>query len=99
MGEFDVSNIHVWLNGWTNKLNQTSEKIWYGDPKYSEKTWPSAILSSKKSYLHWPGIERGPEQWEARDKSLLEPILACIAHKGVRKIDVGFISKRVSENK
>jgi hypothetical protein len=32
-------------------------KIWQGKPKYSEKTYPSATLSTTKSHMTDPGLE------------------------------------------
>jgi hypothetical protein len=36
-------------------------------PKYSEKKLSQYHSVHHKSHLDWPGIERGPPQWEAGD--------------------------------
>jgi hypothetical protein len=43
---------------WSNWWNEN----WQGKPKYSEKTYPSATLSTTKSHL-----DPGPQRWEASD--------------------------------
>jgi hypothetical protein len=38
-----------------------------GKPKYSEKTYPRATLSTTKSHMTDPVSNPGPQQWEASD--------------------------------
>jgi hypothetical protein len=38
---------------WSNWWNED----WHGKPKYSEKTYPSATLSTTKSHMLRPGFE------------------------------------------
>jgi hypothetical protein len=40
---------------------------WQGKPKYSEKTYPSATLSTTKSHMTDPVSNPGPQRWEASD--------------------------------
>jgi hypothetical protein len=42
-------------------------KIGRGKPKYSEKTYPSATLSTTKSHVTDPVSIPGPQRWEASD--------------------------------
>jgi hypothetical protein len=42
-------------------------KIWQGKPKYSEKTYPSATLSTTKSHMTDTVSIPGPQRWEASD--------------------------------
>jgi hypothetical protein len=51
----------IWLWFWSNWWNED----WQRKPKHSEKTCPSATLSTTKSHKTWPGREPGPPQWEA----------------------------------
>jgi hypothetical protein len=46
---------------WSNWWN----KNWQGKPKYSDKTYPSATLSTTKSHMTDPVSIRGPQRWEA----------------------------------
>jgi hypothetical protein len=48
---------------WNNWWNEN----WQGKPKYSEKTYPSAILSTIKSHMIDPVTNPGPQLWEASD--------------------------------
>jgi hypothetical protein len=48
---------------WSNWWNEN----WQGKPKYSEKTYPSATLSTKKSHMTDPVSNPGPQRWEASD--------------------------------
>jgi hypothetical protein len=43
---------------------------WQGKPKFSEKTCPSATLSTTNPTLPDPGILPGPHRWEASDYPL-----------------------------
>jgi hypothetical protein len=47
---------------WSNLWNEN----WQGKPKYSEKTYPSATLSTK-SHMTDPVSNPGPQRWEASD--------------------------------
>jgi hypothetical protein len=40
---------------------------WQGKPKYSEKTYPSATLSTTKSHMTDPVSNTGPQRWEVSD--------------------------------
>jgi hypothetical protein len=42
-------------------------KIVQGKPKYLEKTYPSATLSTTKSHMTDPVSNPRPQQWEASD--------------------------------
>jgi hypothetical protein len=42
-------------------------KIWKGKPKYWEKTYPSATLSTTKFHMTDPVWNPGPQRWEASD--------------------------------
>jgi hypothetical protein len=42
-------------------------KIWQGKPKYSEKTYLSATLSTTKSHMTDPVSIPGRQRWEACD--------------------------------
>jgi hypothetical protein len=42
-------------------------KFGRGKPKYSEKTYPSATLSTTKSHITDPVSNPGPQRWEASD--------------------------------
>jgi hypothetical protein len=49
------------------QINGTTD--WLGKLKYTEKTYPSATLSTTKPTL-LPGREPGPPRWEASDQQL-----------------------------
>jgi hypothetical protein len=40
-------------------------KIWQEKPKYSEKTYPSATLSTTKFHMTDPVSNPGSQRWEA----------------------------------
>jgi hypothetical protein len=42
-------------------------KIGRAKPKYSDKTYPSATLSTTKSHMTDPVSNPGPQRWEASD--------------------------------
>jgi hypothetical protein len=46
----------VWSNWWNEN--------WQGKPKYSEKTYPSATLSTTKSHMTNPVSNPGPQWWD-----------------------------------
>jgi N-acetyl-gamma-glutamylphosphate reductase len=48
---------------WRNWWNEN----WQGKPKYSEKIYPSATLSTTKSHKTDPVSNPGPQRWEASD--------------------------------
>jgi hypothetical protein len=48
---------------WTNLWNEN----WQGKPKYSEKTYPSATLSTTKYHMTDPVSNPGLQRWEASD--------------------------------
>jgi hypothetical protein len=48
---------------WSNWWNEN----WQRKPKYSEKTYPSATLSTTKSHMTDPVSNPGPQRWEASD--------------------------------
>jgi hypothetical protein len=48
---------------WSNWWNE----YWQGKPKYSEKTYPIATLSTTKSHMTDPVSNPGPQRWEAKD--------------------------------
>jgi hypothetical protein len=48
---------------WSNWWN----KNWQGKPKYSEKTYPSATLSTTKFQMRDPVSIPGSQRWEASD--------------------------------
>jgi hypothetical protein len=48
---------------WSNWRNEN----WQRKPKYSEKTYPSATLSTTKSHMTDPVSIPGPQRWEASD--------------------------------
>jgi hypothetical protein len=54
-----INEDDIWNNWW----NET----WQGKPKYSEKTYPSATLSTTKSHMTEPVSNPGPQQREASD--------------------------------
>jgi hypothetical protein len=45
-------------------------EYWQGKPKYSEKTCPSAPLSTTKSHMTRHGLEPEPPMWETSDNRL-----------------------------
>jgi hypothetical protein len=51
---------------WSNWWNE----LWQGKPKFSEKTYPRATLSTTKSHMTDPVSNRGPQRWEASDYPL-----------------------------
>jgi hypothetical protein len=48
---------------WSNWWNEN----WQGKPKCSEKTYPSATLTTTKSHMTDPVSNPGPPRWEASD--------------------------------
>jgi hypothetical protein len=48
---------------WSNWWNEN----WPGKPKYSEKTYPSATLSTTKSHMTDLVSNPGPQRWEPSD--------------------------------
>jgi hypothetical protein len=48
---------------WSNWWNEN----WQGKPKYSEKTYPSATLSTTKSHMIDPVSNPRSQRWEASD--------------------------------
>jgi hypothetical protein len=48
---------------WSNWWNEN----WQGKPKYPEKTYPSATLSTTKSHMTDPVSNPGPQRWKASD--------------------------------
>jgi hypothetical protein len=50
-------------NFWSDLWNEN----WQGKPKYSEKTYPSATLSTPKSHMTDPVSDPGLQQWETID--------------------------------
>jgi hypothetical protein len=57
-----INEDDFWSNWWNENLQ--------GKPKYSEKTYSSATLSTTKSLMTDPVSNPGPQQWEASDYPL-----------------------------
>jgi hypothetical protein len=54
-----INDDDFWSNWWIEN--------WQGKPKYSEKTYPSATLSTTKSHMTDLVSNPGPQRWEASD--------------------------------
>jgi hypothetical protein len=86
-------------NFWSNWWNEN----WQGKPKYSEKTYRSATLSTTKAHMTDPVSKPGPQQWEATNRlsygaAFFSPISSPLTTRRVTAEIFDPASTRVTSN-
>jgi hypothetical protein len=113
MSECDASSVTCvteWMNKYTKqtKPNQPKPNWWNNSDTGTRNTLknPGPVPFCPEKNILPALTSNRTRSWAVRSAwqialscSFLERISACIAHKGVRKTDLEFISKRISANK